>query len=235
MNLLFEQLRLTLQRPARLRHLFNQRIRRKFFGYLRQRAQWRETEWPGLLRRQYPGGKAEYEAHQSSKLALLDLAAHHTTLRKTLADRLGDQRGNRVLCLGARTGAECLAFIDRGADAIGIDLEPGPDNPLVKKGDFHNLQFSDRSMDVIYTNSLDHVRDLRIVLAEVRRVLKPDGLFMVEAASATQVKPGKYESFWWKTDEALIAAIESLGFRRLAVRAMTIPYPGNSIVFERLT
>ena len=56
-------------------------------------------------------------------------------------------------------------FIDHGAFAVGIDLNPGRDNRWVVIGDFHALQYADASVDVVYTNSFDHVFELERVLA----------------------------------------------------------------------
>ena len=45
-----------------------------------------------------------------------------------------DFRGRSVLCLAARQGSEVRAFIDSGAFAVGIDLNPGPRNRFVVVG-----------------------------------------------------------------------------------------------------
>ena len=102
-----------------------------------------------------------------------------------------------VLCLAARIGTEVKAFLDLGCRAIGIDLNPGKENPYVVQGDFHDLQYAPQSMDVVYTNSLDHAFDLERIAKEVLKVLKPDGLFLVEAVQGRDqgVDPGFFESF----------------------------------------
>ena len=46
-----------------------------------------------------------------------------------------------MLCLGARLGTEVRALHNLGYFAIGIDLNPGVDNPYVLMGDFHKLVF----------------------------------------------------------------------------------------------
>ena len=64
-----------------------------------------------------------------------------------------------VLCLGARQGTEVKAFLDLGCFAVRIDLEPGAENQFVVQGDFHDLKFPTESVDIVFTNSLDHAFD----------------------------------------------------------------------------
>ena len=76
----------------------------------------------------------------------------------------------KVLCLGARNGAEVMALRDMGfEDSIGIDLNPGNDNPYVIKGDFHNMDFEDNSFHNVFTNALDHIFDIRKLSKEISR------------------------------------------------------------------
>lgn len=126
--------------------------------------------------------------------------------------------GMAVLCLGARLGGEVRAFLEMGCFAIGIDLNPGEDNTLVLHGDFHHIQFAESSVDLVFTNCLDHVRELSLLLAEVNRVLKPDGIFHIESKVGYANRPGgrmsdHWDCFEWETIEALQQAIEGAGFR----------------------
>ncbi len=89
-------------------------------------------------------------------------------------------KGN-VLCLGARLGCEVAALRGLGfEDSIGIDINPGKDNPYVKKGDFHNMEFVPESYQTVYTNAIDHAWDLRSLSKEIYRVLKPGGKLILE-------------------------------------------------------
>lgn len=113
-----------------------------------------------------------------------------------------------VLCLAARLGEEVVAWRVLGhKNSIGIDLNPGPDNPFVKMGDFHNLDFEDASFDTIYCNSVDHVFDLPKFAAECMRVLRFDGLLLLGLnVDFCDMKPedyvkksSKYESMAWSS------------------------------------
>ena len=118
-----------------------------------------------------------------------------------------------MLCLGARLGTEVRALHSLGHFAVGIDLNPGPKNPYVLPGDFHDLVFADGSVDCIYTNALDHVFELEKVIAEATRVLAPGGIFLAEfeIGFSEGHTPGSYEATHWRDSQQLIDTIRDLG------------------------
>jgi SAM-dependent methyltransferase len=210
---------------------------------LRKRALFRKfgERWNREDDRFQKRGYASYEAyleHQKAKLETHDFGAYDTEFRKVLRERLAtlgiDWPGRSVLCLGARIGTEVKAFLDLGAVAIGIDLNPGDNNRYVVYGDFHDLQFASGSIDVVYTNSLDHAFDLERIAKEVLRVLKPDGLFIVEAVQGRDqgINPGFFESFFWKNVDELVRAFENAGFTSSSRRPITRPWPGEQIQLQ---
>ena len=83
-----------------------------------------------------------------------------------------------ALCLGARTGQEVVALRQLGLDAIGIDLVPC--EPHVIAGDIHNLDFDDKYFDFVFTNIFDHSLNPQKMISEAERVLKPNGLFLMQ-------------------------------------------------------
>jgi SAM-dependent methyltransferase len=197
----------------------------------------------GLRARRYDGYQ-QYRAHQAAKRAtILNLSAYHNKFRTVLRNRLqfsfiDHLAGASVLCLGARTGAECEAFIDRGLKPIGIDINPDPDAPLVKQGDFNNLDFPDGSFDVVYTNSLDHAFDLDKVIGEIWRVLKPGGHVVAEIVLGSNDgplgrEPGDYESLWWDHAGEVAERIERRGFTRMQVFQFDYPWNGRQYVFVK--
>lgn len=133
---------------------------------------WEMTE-SGFARRVYPDYRT-YIVHQRTKFdaARSDFVRRHderfyTALSERLSGLPYALAGRSVLCIAARQGTEVRAFIDRGAFGIGIDLNPGRDNPYVVAGDFHALQYADGSVQVVYTNSLDHAYELDRVISEI--------------------------------------------------------------------
>ena len=130
--------------PGRWRQVFHLRRWRQFFSVLFFNARLRAAgkPFPGaeqFQQRQYASYE-EYVRHQQSKLPYLDLSDYDRKYRQLLRERLqkipGLKKGASVLCLGARRGTEVAAFLDLDCTAVGVDLNPGPDNPLVIYGDF---------------------------------------------------------------------------------------------------
>lgn len=202
---------------------------------------WTSLAKDSLLRKKY-GSYDEYLQHQASKLGKIDwLKKYHgefrTALKERAADLVGMRPGATVLCLGARTGAECEAFTDLGALAIGIDLNPGEANKHVVTGDFHHLQYADAVFDFAYTNALDHAMELGRMLGEVRRVLKPGGVFNAEIVLGSSDEggrdPGAYESLWWERVDSIIEAVSRSGFWVARKRPFEFPWNGVSVEFVR--
>ncbi len=200
--------------------------------------QWQENG--EFSQRLYPDYNT-YVAHQKTKFGALrwkTIEKHDLRLHSELSARLAalpiDFRGGSVLCLGARQGSEVRAFIDCGAFAVGIDLNPGPKNKHVVVGDFHELQFADQSIDFVYTNSLDHAFDLGRIMGEVRRVLKPAGRLIVEAnmAGGEGAARGAYESLVWTRTDELLKVIQQHGFSVASRAPFELPWRGEQIILQ---
>lgn len=179
----------------------------------------------GLRQRNYESYK-QYLKEQALKHKRRPEFAKNTSdaLRVRLGQRLemyNDQLpdSGSVLCLGARAGGEVEAFINHGYFAVGIDVNPGKSNKYVLYGDFHDLQFADNSVDIVYTNSLDHVRDLDKLVSEVARTLQNGGILMTENKGGTHepgfkgAKSDGYDCLEWLSLQHLIDYIEARGFQ----------------------
>lgn len=222
-------------------------IRRLFYQLKHTVLRWklgdRWEEQGEFRQRAYPDYET-YVEHQKTKFSALrskSVIGHDERFHRNLSARLAamplDFHGRAVLCLAARQGSEVKAFIDQGAFAVGIDLNPGPKNRFVVVGDFHDLQFADGSVDVVYTNSLDHAFDVDRILAEVVRVLAPDGVFIMEAnvsADDGAAPAGPYEAMVWEDARALVAKIEAHGFRTEAQQSIEEPWIGEQYTFRRV-
>ena len=102
---------------------------------------------------------------------------------------LGELRGcgaAALLEVGAGPGRDSLFFREAGLEVTAVDLSPEMVRLCRAKGlkalemDAARLHFPDGSFDAVYAmNSLLHIpkAELPDVLAEIRRVLKPGGLF----------------------------------------------------------
>lgn len=212
---------------------------KKFLLRLRIGEKWEEEQ--GFGRRKYPDYET-YLEHQKTKFSALrakSVEGHDRRFHAALSERLAamplELRGRNVLCLAARQGSEVRAFIDRGAFAVGIDLNPGRKNRYVVVGDFHALQFADASVDYVYTNSLDHAFDLGRIIGEVRRVLKADGGFIVEAnvsAGEGAAPAGPYEAMVWQGAEPLLDVLRENGFRLERRQPIDEPWLGEQFTMR---
>jgi SAM-dependent methyltransferase len=234
----------TRERPERVRNLFSGEHLRDFVATLRGRRQvglpappWSDSDGE-VVTRLY-ASYDDYVKHQAAKLETLDLTNYDREYRHLLRERLRSagqvQADMSVVCLGARIGTEVKAFHDLGCFAVGIDLNPGPDNRYVLHGDFHDLQFPDGSAQVAFTNALDHALDIDRLLGEVHRVLRPSGLFVaeIERGSDEGAEPREYESFFWRTADQLAAMIEARGFDQVHDLPFEQPWRGRHVTFRR--
>lgn len=187
----------------------------------------------------------EYLEHQAAKLRTLNLDRYNSQFKPALMSRIlklevlkGKDRGRAVLCLGARNGVECEAFVEAGFFAIGVDLNPGDNNRYVVHGDFHALQFADESVDVVFTNTLDHAFELPRIINEVNRILRRNGVFIAEivrgSADSGGREPGAYESVWWDHSQTVVDQILDLGFALDGREPFEYPWVGDQFLFKKL-
>lgn len=217
------------------------RRRRKRRRVLRANPQVREMvalDWGqsgSVQHRAYPSYEA-YVEHQKAKLGHRDLTRYNPQFIYALERRLAPLNPplvGSVLCLGARSGAECAAFINLGCFAVGIDLNPGDANRYVVTGDFHELQYADRSVDVVFTNSLDHAFELDQIVKQVARVLKDSGRFIAEIVDPGRNGPGDYEATWWSSIDDVVGVIMSAGFKVAGRTEFDQPWQGTQVVFVK--
>lgn len=213
---------------------------RKTILKLRLGQRWGTSDG-GFAQRQYPDYEV-YLRHQRVKLdaaRLKTIAGYDQRFYAALRQRIEELpiavRGRSVLCLAARQGTEVRAFIDAGAFAVGIDLNPGARNRYVVVGDFHDLQFASGSVDVVYTNALDHAFDLDRIIEEVKRVLAPGGVLIADVGGGTEagVTPGFYESLAWSNVEEMLGRFEGHGLQLEHRRSFQMPGVGEQLVMKK--
>jgi ubiquinone/menaquinone biosynthesis C-methylase UbiE len=135
-------------------------------------------------------------------------------------DTFGFERfgGARVLEVGVGLGTDHLQFARAGARMTGIDLTPrsidltrrrftqeglGTDLRLM---DATALEFPDDSFDVVYSfGVLHHTSSLERAVAEIRRVLRPGGVFLgalysLESAFVARMLAERILRRQWRTE-----------------------------------
>jgi ubiquinone/menaquinone biosynthesis C-methylase UbiE len=110
-------------------------------------------------------------------------------LTRRLDDLIVLRGDERVLDVGAGTGALAYALATRVASVVALDADPAmagrardaaPANVEVVVGDGERLPFADASFDVAGTlRTLHHTANPERLLAELARVVRPEGTLLV--------------------------------------------------------
>jgi SAM-dependent methyltransferase len=205
---------------AQVQSLGDKSARKRLKQEARQRA-FESSRWDRgeeLARRRYDSYDA-YVAHQAAKLDTISRRLNEKE-DEDFQNFVGRFRSceplqgvRDVLCLGARLGTEVKALISLGYFAVGLDLNPGKDNAYVLPGDFHHTIFADGTVGAVYCNALDHAFDLEAMLAEIKRVLRPDGLFIADLVAGLDegMTPGAYEAIFWNNTRDFANQIAEIG------------------------
>jgi len=190
---------------------------------------WKNEKDGDVLRRDYASYE-EYVAHQKLKLDEMVKMKGGFSNRDIVEFRVKFflrfhhlcqllPRDAKILCCGARQGTEVEVLRDLGFhNAYGIDLNPGSGNPHVREGDFMKLAEATDSLDLLYTNCVDHSFDLDAMFTEHARVLKPQGFLLYDmGVNMEEGKGGPFEAVAWDRTEDLVTKL--LGRFRKLVRA----------------
>jgi SAM-dependent methyltransferase len=104
--------------------------------------------------------------------------------RKVAALRLEEYTlpaASRVLDIGCGNNAFVDEALERGIDAWGQELAEQAESPRTYVGTLHDVAFPTESFDAVTIHDvLEHVPDMKAMLAEVRRVLKPGGTMFLD-------------------------------------------------------
>jgi SAM-dependent methyltransferase len=215
----------------------------QYVSYINKTAKWTNEGLDEKFKRRDYQRYEDYIKHQKSKLTIKGkeyLTNYDKSFYSDLLQRLKGLdtkvhfKEKNVLCLAARIGTEVRPFIDMGGFAIGIDLNPGSENKYVLYGDFHNIQFSSSSIDIIYTNSFDHVFDKDKIIQEIIRLLKNDGYLILELGISNANEEGfsTYESFFWKNIDDVNQLFIDKGFKTISSTDFESPWVGKSILYK---
>lgn len=177
----------------------------------------------------------------------MDISDWKIRVRSDYLQLLQEEGARTLLELGAGPGRDSYFFKHEGLSVTSTDLSPEMVRLCRSKGldarvmDFRQLEFPDASFDGIYAlNCLLHLpkAELPVVLKEIRRVLKPNGLFFMGVYGG-QDSEGVWEKdhyepkrfFAMYSDTNLLQAVEEV-FR--VVSFETIPQAEGSPHFQSL-
>ncbi len=138
------------------------------------------SEFKTNLRDSYDNRAAERESMQ--------LQDWKEKERNLFMSKLEKEKAKTLLEIGAGTGKDSVFFKESGLDTTSTDLSPEMVKICTSKGlkayemSFDQLDFNDHSYDAVWAlNCLLHVpkADLVDTLKEIKRVLKPNGIFFI--------------------------------------------------------
>lgn len=142
-------------------------------------------------------------------------------LVKDLAKALPQKTENKILEIGVGNGRDSIYLAKENNQVTGIDIAEGAIN-LAKKnaqqegvgdkinftiGKAEELNFKDESFDAVYSISVLHATILPDSLAEISRVLKPNGKAMIYLYEMTESGGKKY--WFWKQKDIEKIVLES--------------------------
>lgn len=146
-----------------------------------------------------------------------DPVAHIYDETRTLPDAVRDYgipailelagEGARILEGGTGTGRMAVPLREAGAAVFGVDLSWGmmarqrakqPNAPLAQAS-VTALPFGDGAFDAVLTAHVLHlIPDWRGALAEFRRVLRPDGVYLNVRSESTGESAWRRTNAWWR-------------------------------------
>lgn len=145
-----------------------------------------------------------------------------------------DMRGKRLLDVGCGPRGS-LEWADMAGERIGLD--PLADEYLKLGADRHKMKyiaapsekmpFEAGHFDFVFSfNSLDHVADVDATIAEIKRVVRPGGFFLLLTDVNHAPTPCEPQTFDWDIQDRFLPEFELLESRRYEKNTTTGMYNG---------
>ncbi len=150
------------------------------------------------------------------------------------SNQLGDSINVLDLGCGEGNSIELFEVLAPTAKWHGVDIEDSPEvrkrarkHESIKTFDGVNLPYDDDYFDLMYCNQvLEHVRHPDRLIAEVYRVLRPNGLFV---GAVSYLEPFHSYSIFNFTPYGIIRVFEDAGLNMMEIR----PGPDASLLINR--
>ena len=147
----------------------------------------------------------------------LDDTAYEGQRLTALERAVGPVRGKRLLNVGCGTGGFNVLAEQAGAEVWGLDESPDAvaiTRARMRHGEralhavAETLPFPDASFDLVYCYAaIEHVADARRSLAEMVRVMRPDGRLYLHTNNRWSCFEGHYKVFWLPWLPAALARV----------------------------
>jgi len=193
------------------------------------------------LKRAYQQNASDREANE--------LAAWKLRLRERFLERLRTRQAGRLLEIGAGPGKDSLFFQQAGLQVTATDLTYEMAVLCGEKGlpsccmDLYQLPFASQEFDAAWSmNCLLHVprQDIQSVLWEIRRVLRPGGIFHygvyggIEQESVFEqdhLRPQRFFSF---LSDELIQELAATIFEIESFEVIPLPGDTSNLHFQSM-
>ena len=147
---------------------------------------------------------------------------------------LGERRFSKALEVGYGAGAVLAALSPGVSELYGIDLDAEPQpviellgargvKPELRKASVYELPYADATFDLVVSFSVfEHLHEYPRALSEVRRVLTPNGLFLLGMPAVNRMMEVAFRAIGFKgiddhhvtTPAQVAAAFATAGFRQ---------------------
>lgn len=203
---------------------------------------------PADIGRYYPAGYYGDKAGRRFPAPVEWLQQTLYARRAQFVSRQMNGRKGRVLDIGCGRGLLLRAFQQNGFDVTGTEFSDDACRYArevlgipVRVGLLDQLHFPDNSFDVVVMwHVLEHVSDPRPTLAEVARILRPGGIFLVGVPNFGSAEARLTKSGWFHLDiprhlshhtpESLKSALAAAGLRTEKVSFFAPEYDCFSFV-----
>lgn len=125
------------------------------------------------------------------------------TFRDDMYARVNDRysagiRG-KILDIGSSYGSWAKESFSKSAEVVSMDARPGSDI----QGDIMKMPFADGSFDCVFCfETIEHVKNPFLAVSEIRRVLKPGGIFIGSTPFMHELHGEEYGDYWRPTRQA---------------------------------
>lgn len=135
------------------------------------------------------------------------------TFRKDMYARVQNRYSahiqGKILDIGSSYGSWAKETFSKTAEVTTMDARTGSDI----QGDVMKMPFADASFDCVFCfETIEHVKNPFIAVSEIRRVLKPGGIFIGSTPFMHELHGEEYGDYWRLTRQAWKMLLEDFNY-----------------------